>query len=263
MENNNISKEYLMNMVSKHEMWYISHRLGSYDDDGNMKIQGVTIEESDDVFKNATLHRSEFVNCIFNNISIIYCGLRCARFINCTFNNCYISCSDITDSKFIKCDFNNVEFNKCSMDSSVFDDCYFTKSKIDNYYSFTIVDYDGDFTYAFSCPTEGSFIGWKKAKLKYQFYIVKLLIPEDAKRLSGTGHKCRCDKAVVLDIQDLNGNSVSDCIKTVYSRFNSLFKYRVGSTVIADDFDENRFNECSYGIHFFIDRQEAVDYKFT
>ena len=42
-----------------------------------------------------------------------------------------------------------------------------------------------------SCPTEGSFIGWKKAS----GHIVKLRIPEDARRSSATGHKCRCDKA--------------------------------------------------------------------
>ena len=36
-----------------------------------------------------------------------------------------------------------------------------------------------------SCPTEGSFIGWKKAS----GHIVKLRIPEDARRSSATGHK--------------------------------------------------------------------------
>lgn len=28
-----------------------------------------------------------------------------------------------------------------------------------------------------------------------------------------------------------------------------------------DDFDINRWNECAPGIHFFISRQEAVDFK--
>ena len=28
----------------------------------------------------------------------------------------------------------------------------------------------------------------------------------------------------------------------------------------ADSWDDNRWNECSHGIHFFIDRQSAVDY---
>lgn len=33
--------------------------------------------------------------------------------------------------------------------------------------------------------------------------------------------------------------------------------YKVGEMVYPDSFDDNRFNECSHGIHFFIDRGEA------
>ena len=36
--------------------------------------------------------------------------------------------------------------------------------------------------------------------------------------------------------------------------------YEVGKIVYADSWDENRWDECSHGIHFFIDRQSAVDY---
>ena len=38
------------------------------------------------------------------------------------------------------------------------------------------------------------------------------------------------------------------------------FKYTVGETVEVKDFDPDRWNECSTGIHFFMDRQEAVEY---
>lgn len=38
------------------------------------------------------------------------------------------------------------------------------------------------------------------------------------------------------------------------------FTYRVGETVVPDSFDEDRWNECSNGIHFFITKQEAIDY---
>ena len=34
----------------------------------------------------------------------------------------------------------------------------------------------------------------------------------------------------------------------------------VGKIVKVDDFDDNRFNECSTGIHFFIAREMAVKY---
>lgn len=45
-----------------------------------------------------------------------------------------------------------------------------------------------------------------------------------------------------------------------YSQHNHNFYYEVGKTVNVDNFDEDRFNECAPGIHFFINRQEAVDY---
>ena len=57
-----------------------------------------------------------------------------------------------------------------------------------------------------SCPTEGSFIGWKKAS----GHIVKLRIPEDARRSSATGHKCRCDKAYVMEIQNMDGTKATE-----------------------------------------------------
>ena len=52
-----------------------------------------------------------------------------------------------------------------------------------------------------ACPTDGSFIGWKKAS----GYIVKLQIPEDARRSSAGGERCRCDKAYVVEIQNADG----------------------------------------------------------
>ena len=104
------------------------------------------------------------------------------------------------------------------------------------------------------CPEEGSFIGWKKA----HGLIVKLRITEDAKRSSATSRKCRCSKADVLEIQCLGG-SLSD-VKSVPSDKDSSFLYTVGETVEVPDFDDDRWNECSTGIHFFITRQEAVTY---
>ena len=106
-----------------------------------------------------------------------------------------------------------------------------------------------------SCPTEGSFIGWKKAS----GHIVKLRIPEDARRSSATGHKCRCDKAYVMEIQNMDGTKTTE--DTVRSDHDKNFVYTVGATVEVPDFDDNRWNECAPGIHFFIDRRAAVEYQ--
>lgn len=106
-----------------------------------------------------------------------------------------------------------------------------------------------------SCPTEGSFIGWKKAS----GHIVKLRIPEDARRSSATGHKCRCDKAYVMEIQNMDGTKAT--VDTVRSNYDPNFVYTVGATVEVSDFDDNRWSECAQGIHFFIDRRAAVEYQ--
>ena len=118
-----------------------------------------------------------------------------------------------------------------------------------------------------TCPEEGSFIAYKKV-LKYPSIadhelIAVLEIPADAKRLSGAGvRKCRCNKAKVLRFEDVNGNVLDD-VKEGYSIWDGLFFYHVGEYVTEENFDEDRLETCSKGIHFFMNRQEAVEYKFT
>ena len=108
----------------------------------------------------------------------------------------------------------------------------------------------------YACPDSGSFIAYKKAGN----YIVKLEILSDARRCSATGRKCRCDKAKVLEIQNLD-STLAD-IDKVASNYDKNFIYKTGEIVTEPNFCEDRWNECSAGIHFFINRQEAVNYKW-
>ena len=102
------------------------------------------------------------------------------------------------------------------------------------------------------CPSGGTFTGWKKV----DGCIVELEIPADAKRSSATTRKCRCDKAKVVSIKDEEGNDIEEIVNTNYVETT----YRVGEMVYPDFFDEDRWNECSHGIHFFINKQDAIDY---
>ena len=105
-----------------------------------------------------------------------------------------------------------------------------------------------------SCPSEGAFIGWKKVNNEY---LVKLQIPEDARRCSATSRKCRCDKAMVLEITSLDGEEhYNEVVNYNYKKTI----YKVGEFVYPDSFDENRWNECSHGIHFFINKEDAINY---
>lgn len=107
------------------------------------------------------------------------------------------------------------------------------------------------------CPEKGSFIGYKKCRNNL---IVKLEIPADALRSSATTRKCRCSKAKVVSITNLNGSKSEHTEAT--SKRDSSFVYKVGETVEVPDFDPNRFNECAHGIHFFVTRQEAESYIY-
>ena len=107
----------------------------------------------------------------------------------------------------------------------------------------------------FACPSDGAFIGWKKVGR----YVVKLQIPEDARRCSATTNKCRCDKALVLGIECISKDKPLNLTEITNMKYAAT-TYKVGEMVYPDSFDEDRWNECSHGIHFFINKQEAIDY---
>lgn len=109
--------------------------------------------------------------------------------------------------------------------------------------------------YMLQCPETGAFIGYKKASDK----IIMLEICADAKRSSATSRKCRCSKAKVLSITNLDGTACE--LTALASNYDSKFIYRVGEIVEVPDFCEDRWCECAKGIHFFITRDEAVQYS--
>ena len=108
--------------------------------------------------------------------------------------------------------------------------------------------------YDLQCPEEGDFIAFKKAS----GLIVKLRIPAEARRSSATSRKCRAEFADVLEI--LNTDKTKADVTEVASNYNCEVIYEVGERVTADSWDDNRWNECSHGIHFFMTFAEAVRY---
>ena len=62
----------------------------------------------------------------------------------------------------------------------------------------------------------------------------------------------------MLELQNLDGTTYKDD-KVVNNNYVKTI-YKVGEIVHSDSWDDNRWNECSHGIHFFITRDEAVRY---
>jgi hypothetical protein len=102
-------------------------------------------------------------------------------------------------------------------------------------------------------PEVGHYTGWKKCR---DGVIVRLIIPGEARRSNATGRKCRAEFAVVEAIEDRDGKPA----EVALSQHDGKTTYRVGETVHCHEWDENRWNECSGGIHHFITKIEAERY---
>lgn len=92
---------------------------------------------------------------------------------------------------------------------------------------------------------DGDLIGWKKCQGSV---IVKLRIPEAAKRSHAFGRKCRAEYADVLEI--IGGDKA-------ISSHDSKTEYIVGTRVTPDSFSDKWQEECANGIHFYITKLEA------
>lgn len=225
----------------------------------NIRYDKIQFEEIFDHvrFINCDFHNQGFIDCAFTYVEFINCNLSDAVFAGCIMTSCsfeksYITHLKLGTSTLIDCDFTNAIDRSSIVMGTPFVTVYPNVRGLD------ILPY--------RCPESGEFYGWKIAKLDDgSKCMVKLLIPEHALRTSGFGNKCRCDIATVVDIQDLYDEPVSLDVEQCQSVYDESFVYRRGADVTPEDwaFDENRWNTCSSGIHFFMTRDEALNYYET
>ena len=97
-------------------------------------------------------------------------------------------------------------------------------------------------------PECGQFVGWKKCM---NGVLVRLMIGKNAKRSNATGRKCRAEYVEVLEVIGAEFG---------VSKHNQTTEYHVGKIVRCDKWNEDRWVECSGGIHFFLTRIEAEKY---
>jgi len=160
---------------------------------------------------------------------------------------------------FLSCRFEYCTFDESGSSPIFFMNCIFINCTFKGTFGAHVVDCDflGNQPYIpYVCPVEGAFIGWK---VDCNGQLIKLLIPADAKRVSPYGErKCRCDKAFVLEIQNMDGTPAEN--EVTCSRWSPDFYYKINEWVYPDQFDDDRSYACSHGIHFFMERQEAINY---
>jgi len=144
-----------------------------------------------------------------------------------------------------------------------FDRCTFCACKIHKSFSLigtnnVFVDTQGVKTEHINCPSDGEFIGWKMCG----HCLVKLKIPASAQRTSGSSSKSRCSYAYVEEIYEIPSNPFLPIRRkeTVESTMypTKAVTYKRHKMVYADSFDDSKDMICTHGIHFYIDKREAL-----
>lgn len=199
-----------------------------------------------------------FYNCTFHGINFDF--WEGVTFYSCVFRNCDL---EGVDGSIIRCTMYDCKVYGCNVDvyDTVFHDCEFDSH--DAYFYCCNFNSCKGQQVAQACPSHGEFIAWKAAIAEDTNLpcIVKLLIPADADRSSAGNNKCRASKAVVLEIQDATTTEKPLSSQHAYSYWDEEFKYEPGMTVYpTSGFNYNRWNECAAGIHFFVDREGALQY---
>lgn len=234
-----------------------------YDIKGNViyesKLDSLKEALEESVKNNVPLYEANLYCADLEGSNLLGVSLTCANLIGAN-----LMYANLNHSMLIGAILRNANLNYAVLNGAILDSANLNHARLynANLYGAVLngadlsgIEYDySTIGLSYSCPMEGSFIGYKKAG----GFIVKLKIPEDALRSSATTRKCRASKAKVLEIQNIDG-SPSD-VKAVCPKFDKTFIYKVGKTVEVEDFDTDRWHECASGIHFFIDRNDAVRY---
>lgn len=231
----NISQEELNKILKEHELW-LRGEGGKCADLSNVDLRGadltyVNLEGAD--LENANLSSTNLKRANLRCVDLEYANLRCANLENANLEDSNLTNADLRYADLRYADLRCVDLKYADL-----------KDVKTNIYTVG---------YNLACPEKGSFIGYKKAS----GYIIELLILDDSKRSSATSSKCRCDKAKVLEIENIH---TGEKVNYVHSDYDRNFIYKVGEIVSVDNFDDNRWEECSTGIHFFMNRDNAINY---
>ena len=221
----------LKKILDEHLLW-LNGEGGSRANLSNADLRDANLSNAD--LFGANLRGANLFGANLRNADLRDADLRCANLSNADLRGANLSNADLCGANLRGANLSNADLCGASIDQMMWN-------------IYTVF-------YPLQCPESGSYIGYKKAS----GLVVELEIPADARRSSATSRKCRASKAKVLSITDINGNPAGGQVK---SNYDPDFVYTIGETVEVSDFDDDRWNECSTGIHHFITRAEAVIYE--
>lgn len=216
--------------------------------DERLDLSNRVIENAD--LSGKDLSNIDFSGTTFNSVSfdgadLDRSSLHKTWFTDSTMRGAKLTNADVTEAGLRYVDMTGTDISGSDMHAAILE--------------YTILDdvkYDENTKwYKMVCPEEGAFIAWKCV---CEYRVVQLLVPADAKRVAATMETGRCNRAKVLSIKSVDETQSFDWAQ---STVDPDFYYETGKWVEpANGFEENRWMDSSPGIHFFMERQQCVDY---
>jgi len=189
---------------------------------------------------NANLTNADLRNAKLRNANLENTNLKYANLRNAYLRDANLEYADLKYADLYNANLENTNLRNANLRNAYLRDVDLTSVKV-NYMT------QGYFPI---CPEIGiEFKGYKKVKGT----IIELLIPKEAKRSNATTRKCRAEYAKVLKIHNDTGELLND-------NYEPSVLYKEGEIVVPDSYDEDRWNECSNGIHFFLTKEEAENW---
>ena len=91
-------------------------------------------------------------------------------------------------------------------------------------------------------------------------FLIKLEVPANAKRTASVaGRKCRASKVKTLEILNPDGVMAPKGTVAITNTYNGA-EYKKGRITKPDSYDDNPLVECTHGIHFFLTKEEALEW---
>lgn len=208
-------------------------------------------------FKGLDLHGRDMTGLNLKRATFEDCDLNGTDFSDSDMDHVAFYNNDLRNMKLCRCnargcsfrfqDMEGIDLSGANIYASVLEDAH-NQDKV-------IIDDDTKW-YRMRCPEEGPFIAWKCCT---DLRVVMMLVPAEAKRCMSTMETGRVSKVKVLKI-----TSIDETEKYTWaqSTVDPDFYYEVGKWLEpANGFQEDRWKDSSQGIHFFLDRQQCVDYQ--
>ncbi len=195
------------------------------------------------------LSNMDFTLSSFQNTVLDEVNFENSSVENALFDGCPMKGANFKNARMVTASFRYCDMQGCNIEDANLFGAVLEFANLEG-----IVSNEGTQWFRLHCPEEGAFLGYKKC---VNDRMVQLLIPADAKRTSATLPSCRCSKAKVLTIKTFDFTQNFD---EAWSLVDENFVYKKGEWVEVKNFNEDRWQDSTTGIHFWMSRAEAKAY---